>query len=492
MLVVVVMVAVVVVVGMDGLACSGQGLIWAGEPWSGTVGLVDTVWAIGHTTQVTEVGWRLLKKSGPWGTGGSGYLPAATAGPPPPSPAHCTAASWPANASGLQCGGLGPRSSGSSSAADCAQACCDDPHCSIWQWAAPGSNPGGSGCWVGHQPIERSTCSNNTAWVGGSRAPPQPLPAPTHCDRPAQFPSNMSKVQCAGLTADASAKTAGACAIACCNDQACAVWQFSEKAVAIGGGCWRGACQQPPYDAKGWIGGSRVAPSPPPLPPAPAQAMGGTYVGYVSSATPDADVSIVIETMNNADSKCMYGNAGWGVVPPDVNHQNVCLSASVCLHHRQLFITHSPMGVVGPEAPRFVKLPPVILPTGGAECCFNVSLEQNSVYSLSTRDTARKGAVPAGVKTSHAVEGAAHGCGACLRTSLFAFLYRTAYFIQTSSGQTPKENYRISGIIRRYFPDAYHVHAVSTRLQYGLLEGKGKRHLVLSFPYVCPEPVLAK
>ena len=45
--------------GMDGLACSGQGLIWAGEPWSGAVGVVDTVWAIGHTTQVTEVGWRL-------------------------------------------------------------------------------------------------------------------------------------------------------------------------------------------------------------------------------------------------------------------------------------------------------------------------------------------------------------------------------------------------------------------------------------------------
>jgi len=65
---------------MDGLACSGQGLIWAGEPWSGAVGLVDTVWSIAHTTQVTEKGWRLLKKRGPWGVGGSGYLPPAQNG----------------------------------------------------------------------------------------------------------------------------------------------------------------------------------------------------------------------------------------------------------------------------------------------------------------------------------------------------------------------------------------------------------------------------
>ena len=43
----------------DGLACSGQGLIWAGEPWSGAIGIVDTVWAVAHTTQVADKGWRL-------------------------------------------------------------------------------------------------------------------------------------------------------------------------------------------------------------------------------------------------------------------------------------------------------------------------------------------------------------------------------------------------------------------------------------------------
>jgi hypothetical protein len=79
-----------------------------------------------------------------------------------------------------------------------------------------------------------------------------------------------------------------------------------------------------------------------------------------------------------------------------------------------MYVTHSPMGVVGPEAPRFVKMPPISLPAPLPEagsCCFELSLEQNSAYSLSTLDTARKGQLSPGTKTAHAVEGAARGCG---------------------------------------------------------------------------------
>jgi hypothetical protein len=410
---------------MDGLACSGQGLIWAGEPWSGGVGLVDTVWSIAHTTQVTSPGWRLLKKAGPWGSGGAGYLPAGGT-PAPPSHAQCPPQTWAPNASGLQCGGLSSR--GSRDADSCAVGCCNDPHCAIWQWAPEGKSAGGSGCWVGRLPIDAlpggaSSCTKDKAWVGGSRVPPEPLPPATHCTTAGQFPANASSVRCAGLHQDASAANTGACATACCNDQSCAVWQFSHTA---GGGCWRGFCEQPPVDAKGWVGGSRVAPSPPPAPPTPAPPIGGTYVGFVSGREPSADFSLVIETMNNDDSKCAYGNAGWGVVPPEPNAVQFCVSASVCKAHRQLFRTDSAMGRVGPSAPRFVRMTPINLPhvddsssgSGGDDaegkvhgCCFELTLEQNSIVSLSTKDTAKKGEVPAGTRVTHAPEGAAHGCG---------------------------------------------------------------------------------
>ena len=409
---------------MDGLACSGQGLIWAGEPWSGGVGLVDTVWSIAHTTQVTAPGWRLLKKAGPWGSGGSGYLPAAGGSPQPPPGARCPPQKWAANASGLQCGGLSSR--GHSDPDSCAVGCCNDPHCAVWQWAPSGKSAGGSGCWVGSQPIARAACSTDKAWVGGSREPPERVPLPTHCTAAGQFPANASSVQCAGLQQDGGATTAAACAVACCNDQACAVWQFS-SGTGGGGGCWRGTCQQPPVDSKGWIGGSRVPPAPAPAPPAPPPPVGGTYVGYVSSASSTADFSLVIETMNNQDSHCAYGNS-WGAVPAQPNPVRFCMSTAVCTAHRVLFVTHSPMGSVGPNAPRFVRGAPVRLPLinatavklgaatstrggGEEECCFDMTLEQNAVYSLSTQDTARRGEVPADTRLAHAPEGAANNCG---------------------------------------------------------------------------------
>ena len=346
----------------------------------------------------------MLKKSGPWGSGGSGYLPPNNGwGPPPsPPPGPCLA-----NASGFQCGGL--QGHGYRSAEACAALCCADPHCAVWQWAAAGQSKGGSGCWLGTQPISRSTCTNDTAWVGGGRPPPQPLPPPTHCAAAGDpgFPANASNVQCAGLTFDSKALSADTCAVNCCNDQSCAVWQFSNTTRG-GGGCWRGTCQQPPIDMKGWIGGQRQAPSPPPAPPIPAPAIGGSYVGYLSDvADVSADFSLVIETMNNVDSNCAYGNGGWGEVPDGVNNLSFCLSQTVCEHHRELFVTHSDMAVDGAQAPRFVRLPPIKLPpaagkdSSSSTCCFDMSLSRNSVYSLSTRDTAKKGQLRPGTRSAH-------------------------------------------------------------------------------------------
>ena len=140
--------------------------------------------------------------------------------------------------------------------------------------------------------------------------------------------------------------------------------------------------------------------------------------------------------------RCSYGNGGWSAVPPGVNNVTFCMSTSVCAAHRLLYVTRSLMGTVGADAPRFERLDAITLPPvqqsrkpksnrgsksgpidgtkSGADdvfrtgvgataddatmghggsgaagletetCCFDMSLERNAVYSLSTRDTARK------------------------------------------------------------------------------------------------------
>lgn len=50
----------------------GPGLMYAWQPWAGAYTVNPTVWASAHTTQFTQVGWRMLAVS----TTGSGLLPA--------------------------------------------------------------------------------------------------------------------------------------------------------------------------------------------------------------------------------------------------------------------------------------------------------------------------------------------------------------------------------------------------------------------------------
>jgi hypothetical protein len=103
--------------------------------------------------------------------------------------------------------------------------------------------------------------------------PPPPLPpvGPSHCPSPDHWPANKSGVQCSGLGSDKKAQSAGACAVNCCNDQACSVWQFST--ATAGGGCWRGACDGGFGHNAAWVGGMRPArvnpPPPAPVPPPP-------------------------------------------------------------------------------------------------------------------------------------------------------------------------------------------------------------------------------
>ena len=76
-------------------------MIWAPEPWSGKIGVVDSVWAAAHTAQFTKVGWRYVRQGR-----GSGYLPpTAQAAHRSIATANCTSSRQAAQSWGWRPGG---------------------------------------------------------------------------------------------------------------------------------------------------------------------------------------------------------------------------------------------------------------------------------------------------------------------------------------------------------------------------------------------------
>lgn len=117
------------------------------------------------------------------------------------------------------------------------------------------------------------------------RPAPAPPPAPpAGCSGTFAF-ETANNLQCGGLSRDPSGTTAALCKQACCTDNACAVWQWSEPAQS--GGCWRGFCSGTWNKNNAWVGGNRsapypIAPPPPPLPP--NETFPETKVGYDDSS----------------------------------------------------------------------------------------------------------------------------------------------------------------------------------------------------------------
>ena len=86
------------------------------------------------------------------------------------------------------------------------------------------------------------------------------------------FPQNLSGRQCYGLRRGGTTDVRS-CQGACCEDEECAVWQFSEQTV--GGGCWIGTSTDCDHPNDGWVGGGRETPAP--LPPVVAELAGKDY-----------------------------------------------------------------------------------------------------------------------------------------------------------------------------------------------------------------------
>eukprot|EP01052_Picozoa_sp_SAG31_P020141 SAG31_NODE_1501_length_8085_cov_3.043201_5_plen_1116_part_00 len=95
---------------------------------------------------------------------------------------------------------------------------------------------------------------------------------------PHSWPANASHLQCAmdmGENGSATASdSADGCAISCCTNPRCAVWQWAPAGSSGGSGCWIGheqlhGCR----NNSDWVGGTRMPPEagppPPPAPPSP-------------------------------------------------------------------------------------------------------------------------------------------------------------------------------------------------------------------------------
>merc|ERR1740117_1548182 len=85
---------------------------------------------------------------------------------------QCGSATFPDSKEGLQIWGLQQPLHSVASADDCAQACCDDGSCELWQWAAKYPAAPLSTCWLGKS---GGASSEVKGWVGrGGRTPPAP------------------------------------------------------------------------------------------------------------------------------------------------------------------------------------------------------------------------------------------------------------------------------------------------------------------------------
>eukprot|EP01052_Picozoa_sp_SAG31_P037853 SAG31_NODE_4956_length_2836_cov_1.271830_1_plen_610_part_00 len=337
------------------LACSGQGLIWAPEPWSGKIGVVDSVWSAAHTTQFTEVGWRYSQQ----GTG-SGYLPATTA-----AEHHLLSVT--------------PCSAASQS----------------WRWMPDGSIANAAG---------RCLSTN-----GGGRVHTESCDgsAEQHFRPHATMNGHIESVAHPGACLDRNLQAGNIVdTYACCMKPACA--QMNEEWIlsSVKSGRFisiaNGQCVT--EDA--------------------AVASGGAG-SYVALHSPDGkDHTIIIETMINGDSTCDYGNSGWddivvGAQPHPVRFCFGFANGTCPKMHLSLFYSNFNQSV------RFEEQTP---PGLDATCCVALMLQPNSIYTLSTIQTARKGAHP--IEAITPVESQAASCGSVAKwqnTTPFALPYTTTF-----------------------------------------------------------------
>ncbi len=354
------------------LACSGQGLIWSPEPWSGKIGVVDTVWVAAHTTQFTKPGWRYIRQQQ-----GTGYLPAQV------------------NSDSL------PR-------AVTMEVCQAGSASQRWGWsdvaAGIGAISNGAGRCLslkGSSRLISEPCDpsepeqrfrNHTAMLGHIEAASKP----------------GSCLDMNAQAATAIVDTYACCCSACCCD--CETWSLTAAGTMANTVKNQTRCVTEGTAERSAGAGSFVTLVPPP---------------EEGQAT-DTTFTTVIETMDNEMSSCDYGNSGWNdiVVGAEANPVKLCYpdlkQAGACSAlNLVLFYTNTNRSVLFEQ-----QAPPSL----DVECCVLLMLEANSLYTLSTVSSARKGTHP--ISSITPVESQSPGCGsvaAWTGGTAFPLPYKTTF-----------------------------------------------------------------
>jgi hypothetical protein len=123
-------------------------------------------------------------------------------------------------------------------------------------------------------------------------------------------------------------------------------------------------------------------------------------------------VTVVFETMDNGDSACAPGNAGWDITAQESNHVKICFAPVWCASRQQR--QQQPLTLVAfrtdvAQNQRFHQLPDVRV---DSQCCFQANLSNSSIHTFSTKRGAKKGThLGASVMIP---EGGNAGCGVSL------------------------------------------------------------------------------
>ena len=157
----------------------------------------------------------------------------------------CASGTWTQDASNVEVLGLHQVQAITESL--CAEECCNDPTCQVYQYC--NSSDCGSGppqqasCWVGVGSWPSTHPSKG--WIGKARPP-------STCT----WTTPLVDERTLGLTEVPDAKSADDCEQACCGDSACETYQWCNVSTCDDTGCWVGKFTET-SPQKGWIGGAR-------------------------------------------------------------------------------------------------------------------------------------------------------------------------------------------------------------------------------------------
>ena len=207
----------------------------------------------------------------------------------------------------------------------CVDACCNDKLCSSWAVATSAGSSGARGCrpntaccWLKNGTVAAEKQPGSKEMAAGYKPGFVPPAHQLNCSSAAglQWPSHAGA--CLGLQHDESAHDAHSCALHCCEDASCNVWQLEPDNSS----CWRGnpsGCEQSPTKPTSGVrpgyDPAHPHPGPPPGPPPPPAPSGPPHPQLpFKGLVPPSGWAALVTTLGHVqyDNFAMEGRAPGG------------------------------------------------------------------------------------------------------------------------------------------------------------------------------------